>query len=564
MAVRQVTGVIRDDKGRTVALTNAAESWSPVTAGHAARQIEAQLHSYIATSAGGMSSIGVVDGPTGPYLRSLADGLRPDNLDSLPSVVGHPLTGAFDLVIEIDEASLQTALTAMHASGAIAHRASVVEGSDVAVLSLGAPAVRLIETTTSMASCEVRTPFVAWVRRRDNAADAGYTESGFVSVPAVCFAITEADGSFTLATNWRGVQPSDVSLQGTSSAEVQARVRTAVVAWARDAGGRYPIPSAQALGTVAGTGMRFARASGGGVGVQLGLDVSSPIEPMEWPAPTGSPLRVALSGRWVAARVMERLRSYWGTLPPPYGQGVVDLGVGPRLSALDVDLGYQSLTFTGRLQSGLISAFFTATIGISGNTPGSVKASSVGAVGGNGTDRDGVSVDITDLMGRVADFLSGGAFKRALTEGIRSVLAKDGGGLAALLSRTTVRATAAAGSAAAVNLDTKINSTSVTAFGVVLQGALSAGAPRAVSAQLDAISLGGSWRLLSLMSSWAPGDHIAAVSIDFGDGQSANLTGPNLALAIPHEYAPGSYTARVTVTDRRGRTASATTRVRVI
>ena len=564
MATRHVTGVIRDDHGRTVALTNAAESWSPVAAAHAARQIEAQLHTYVATSGASQARISVVEGPHGPYLRTKADATSPDNLDALPEVVDHPLTGSFDLVMEVSQATLQTALTAMHASNAIAHRATVIAGSDVVVLQLGAPTIALTETVAgAAASCRVETPLIAWLRRADSAADAGYTASGVVAAPAACFAVTEADDSFTLDTDWSGVSAADVTLNGAAPAAVQDRIRAAVLSWAQEAGGgRYPLPSVAALGAPHGANLRFPHA-GAGVACQVGVNGEAPLEPASWPAPSGSPLRVTLSGRWVAARVMEELRSAWGALPPPYGQGFVDLGGGTRLTALDVDLGDRALLFTGRLSKSLISASFTATIRLSGGTPGSLKASSVGAVGGVGADDDGVAVDVTDLLGSVTNFLSGGALQRALTDGIRAALAKDSGGLAGLLSRPTVRATAGARSAASVKLDPQITSTTVTAFGVTVEGALSAAPAPAPVAQLDVIDLGGSWRLLSLMSSWAPGDHIATVAFEFGDGLRVSLTAATLALAVPHEYATGPYTARATITDQAGRMASAATPFRV-
>ncbi|MGH8647557.1 MAG: hypothetical protein ACREX4_25085, partial [Gammaproteobacteria bacterium] len=281
------------------------------------------------------------------------------------------------------------------------------------------------------------------------------------------------------------------------------------------------------------------------------------------PAPSAEPVRLALSGSWVIHRVINALRAHFGELPQPYGDGHLDVGNGISLLALDAELSDRGLVFTGRLSAGPILASFTATVRLTGRTPGSVAASRIEGLSGSGVDFDGVDVDVTDMLGRVADFLSGGAIRQALTAGIRSAIGGADGGVADLLSRATVRATAAVGSAASVRLDTRISSTTVSAFGAVLSGTLRADPPRGPDADLAVLPLPERWRLLSALSSWAPGDHIVAVEFDFGDGQSMNLPGAAAALAVPHEYAAGRWTARVTISDGRGRSASAASTFRV-
>lgn len=564
--VREVTGVRRDERGRTVALTNASAPWSPVSAERAARQIGAELYRYVAITPGPTAAIKVVSGRHGPYLRSEADAHHRDNLDAMPDAEAqHPLTGGFDVVIELDQTSLGRALTAMHASGAVSHRANVVVGDDVAVLSLGAPEVRLLPTTGGLATCLVRTPILAWIRPRRSVEDVGYTASASVEAPVSCYPVIEADGSITLATDWSAVTETDVTVSG-ATAPIAARVRKAVSAWAKEAGGRYPVPSADSLGAPTGAAIRFV-ASEAEMVTQAGLDLAAPVG-VGWPAPSGDALRVSLSGHWVVERVIDALRTHFGTLPQPHGTDNLRLGNGISLLALDAELSDRGLVFAGKLTAsgvlgGVIFASFTATVRLTGKTSGGIAASVIEGVSGAGVDFDGVSVDVTDLLGRVANFFSGGALRQALTDGIRSAIGSAGGGLADLLSRTTVRATAAIGSAASVRLDTRINSLTVSAFGVVLSGTLRADAPRAVDADLAVLPLPGRWRLLSALSSWTPGDHIVTVNFDFGDGQSRRLTGATAALVAPHEYASGRWTARVTVTDSRGRSASASSTFRV-
>lgn len=51
-------------------------------------------------------------------------------------------------------------------------------------------------------------------------------------------------------------------------------------------------------------------------------------------------------------------------------------------------------------------------------------------------------------------------------------------------------------------------------------------------ADLAVLPLPWRWRLLSTLSSWAPGDRIASVEVDFGDGQTRSLAGATTALAV--------------------------------
>lgn len=76
---REVTATGKDEHGVVVSLHG---EWGMVSKHEAISDIEAGRASYAVT--GGQNLV-VVDGPTGKYLRSHADGVNADNLDELPN-----------------------------------------------------------------------------------------------------------------------------------------------------------------------------------------------------------------------------------------------------------------------------------------------------------------------------------------------------------------------------------------------------------------------------------------------------------------------------------------------
>ena len=84
MADRRVTQSRKNDEGDITALCNPAESWSPRFKANAISDIENGTHTYYVDRAGHRTSIHVVQGPTGKYLRTTADSGSSNNLDNLP------------------------------------------------------------------------------------------------------------------------------------------------------------------------------------------------------------------------------------------------------------------------------------------------------------------------------------------------------------------------------------------------------------------------------------------------------------------------------------------------
>jgi len=82
---RIVTQTRRAGGGKILGLCHPGESWSPIAVRDAIAEIRRGDHRYIAVdAAGGRSSIVVVNGRHGPYLRSRADATAQNNLAQLP------------------------------------------------------------------------------------------------------------------------------------------------------------------------------------------------------------------------------------------------------------------------------------------------------------------------------------------------------------------------------------------------------------------------------------------------------------------------------------------------
>lgn len=85
MADRRVRQAGKDSKGDITSLCSVGESWSPRLKAGAISDIETRLHTYYVQESGSRANVGVVEGPTGKYLRTTADPASANNLDNLPN-----------------------------------------------------------------------------------------------------------------------------------------------------------------------------------------------------------------------------------------------------------------------------------------------------------------------------------------------------------------------------------------------------------------------------------------------------------------------------------------------
>jgi hypothetical protein len=84
MADRAVTQVRKRNDGRPIGLCNPNESWSPRRAADVIADIESGTHRYFVDANGSQTSIAVVNGRLGKYLRSGPDVTTGNNLSELP------------------------------------------------------------------------------------------------------------------------------------------------------------------------------------------------------------------------------------------------------------------------------------------------------------------------------------------------------------------------------------------------------------------------------------------------------------------------------------------------
>ena len=83
---RQVTRSGKDANGDITKLCNGSEYWSPRLKADAISDIENGVHRYyVLNRLGQRTSIKVVNGPTGKYLRTDPNDQFCDNLDELPN-----------------------------------------------------------------------------------------------------------------------------------------------------------------------------------------------------------------------------------------------------------------------------------------------------------------------------------------------------------------------------------------------------------------------------------------------------------------------------------------------
>ena len=84
MAKREVRNTGKDSDGDITRLCNPGSVWSPRSKADAIRDIETGTHQYVVPWTSGETTIHVVNGPNGKYLRTDRDNTTKNNLDDLP------------------------------------------------------------------------------------------------------------------------------------------------------------------------------------------------------------------------------------------------------------------------------------------------------------------------------------------------------------------------------------------------------------------------------------------------------------------------------------------------
>lgn len=84
MADRAVLKTGKDRDGDITKLCNENDLWSPRSKADAISDIENGIHTYYVPWQSGRTEIGVVNAPSGKYLRTDRDNTSKNNLDDLP------------------------------------------------------------------------------------------------------------------------------------------------------------------------------------------------------------------------------------------------------------------------------------------------------------------------------------------------------------------------------------------------------------------------------------------------------------------------------------------------
>ena len=84
MSKRHVSHTGKDSDGDITALCNPNSTWRRREKADAIGDIVDGVHEYVVRYGGHEALVEVVNGPTGKYLRSRADGTGRNNLDDLP------------------------------------------------------------------------------------------------------------------------------------------------------------------------------------------------------------------------------------------------------------------------------------------------------------------------------------------------------------------------------------------------------------------------------------------------------------------------------------------------
>ena len=553
MAERRVVGTVRDRRGRIQGLVNSSQDWSPVSATRAIGQILTGLHSYYTGSSRKRRPVLVVQGPRGAYLRSALDTEMENNLDNLPEVADETFG---DVFIEVSHDALQRALSAMHAAGSLRHQETAIVADRLVDLSIGCHELADTMQEGAAATAQVRVPVIAWVRRLDDLLDPGTSASATVLATVTCYFIGDRAGGLSLVTDWTRTAPDAIVVDAPDAATARV-VRAALLDWTRaGAGGRFVLSgSPEQLAGITDAQLSFVAAAGGTRCRLTGM--TSNAEVAAGPPPTLE------EGDWslgVQAEVLERsivleLGDQLGGTPRPYGSDEVTIGDQFSLTAFDADLRDGGILFTGSGRSitgPSISARFSVDVSLAPAANGRLTA-----------NVESIDVTVNEWYAQVADFFSGGAIKRLIVSTLTRAFQSDSAGLGTLLQNRTARSIASLGTTARVGLTLHQNGGLVQRNGATVWGELSTRARRLPIASLAAVVIDGGRVRLDATGSWAPGGEITSIGFTFGDGQSVQLAGTDRALVVVHDYAAGSYTARVIVTDDLGQTAEGTRAVRL-
>ena len=491
------------------------------------------------------------------------------------------LTGGFDIVLEIADASLTETCAGLHARGALTHRHVHPYGGEIFDLVFDAPALSAAPPQAD-GRARVVVAVRAVVRGRDAGDPAQLGRGGVADLtlrarldPSAAAGAVLAAGD-VLSVDWSETTAADVSVH-TSDSGFPADATAAILDMLQNqAATVVPLGALAAIGTRAAVPATVALSAGGDA-FALGLDLGGTggsaaqidgVVTADW--------AIALDAQFVLTRVYDSLSAALGGLPPPNGTASVVLQDGRicvlpttfgcaatarqqiQLRKLELALVNGKLTATGSLAQVVfgplgfeLDADWSADVLLQVDSTGAIRAAVQNVV-----------VQLTGLASLVDSFAAGriaAAVEAAVAASLQAGLGGPGaldfldgliGGLGAT-SGATLRATSV-----------DVRSDGIAIHGVV-DGSAVAAPPVAGLSALPSLAAPLEL-LLTAGASWAPGRELAGIAFGPGDGAAIATTGDGTRLATTHAYSSaGGYTAMVTATDGSGAASTSSLSVEV-
>lgn len=495
------------------------------------------------------------------------------------------LTDQFDLVLQVNESTIDRLLKSQHCAGVMGHFHVRIHGGKRISLQVGRPRLTLLTELQpdQRARAELMLRIHANSRSESNNAEKGSGAVADVSIRAVISFLDDADpvvlGTETsvLLVDWSETREEDITVYGADH-ETRQEIKCALFGFISDVGPvRVGIPAVSlSSGTIGSGSFRFLEdSSGGSPVVTIGLNVGSQVKGARaglQQAVVQNDWALALSSQFVLNSIKAAMRQQLGDrLPPPHGSGPVVISeemvclletpVGCASSAMqsvfldsfDVQLQTGAIVFAGSLRQTTDSIFVP-------DVTASFEASATVTVGQNQTleiDLADPAIELQEWYAQIADFFSGASIQETVRDGVRDAISSAAAGneLTSIFSSALLREISRLG----INVDIEMTSEAVAIEiredAIVVHGQLltpsSCASPSAGFAVL-AGEESSTHMIFDGASSWAPGGNIIQYHWDFGDGATEATSGTQLRIAADHHYTSGVYSACLTVMDDRG------------
>lgn len=498
------------------------------------------------------------------------------------------ITGDFECVLQIREDLIQRVFREMHAAQAFEHHLVRVSSTNYRVeLIINVPSIRLQPGPAGdgRARATAQVQLLYHVRSVDDAFGPAWTGRADVTVRArMSFINNPSDPTILrLVHDWAETGVDDVTVYGQSGTDGD-RLRGLIVENIRAFSGNFIVRNL-AAGISASNGwasLCFLPSGNGNlaaIGFNFATSCASPNPP-----PTvflgGRDWALALSNDYVLKKLRDAMRARWSALPPPYGPSPIKISEADvcvvrepitgecletarrrvYLDRFDVSLDSAGVVFSGTARAQTdswmvpdVSANFVMNTKLSLDDTGKLTIT-----------LDHSSIDLNEWYAEVFNFITFGSLEDMTRAGFESALMSPAASddLTSLFSGSVLSKLVSFGRTVHVGLDVQATSVGSSTAAVIFRGTVTVASPsRLPVARLAVLRppLPTIQRYFDAGSCWAPGKILTAMAWDFGDGTVVTRGGGDIRLQESHDYSPGRYVVKLTVTDNEGGVASQST-----